>query len=204
MGRREDNKAQKLAAILRAGLGLFLSKGVQGASVEMIVAEADVARGTFYLYFDSKEALMETLVDRFFVALMSVFEEAEQGLSAAPTPAACMLVYQQMGLALAAAGVAHRDEVLLVFREMRGASSPPGLRARERRLIERVTALTQLAMDRGLVPQDDARLCSLLILGGIERLYFEVLAREIDLGPPALLAARASVVLSRILGIRSI
>jgi AcrR family transcriptional regulator len=199
MGRREENKAQKHSAILGAGLRLFLTHGVGATSVEMIVAEADVARGTFYLYFDGKEALVDALVDRFFTPLMGVFDVAEGGLEGAPTPTACMRVYQEMGLSLAQVGVAHRDEVLLVFREMRGASLA-GLRARERRLIERITALTRLAMDRGLVRREDPLLCSLLILGGIERLYYEVIAQEMDLGPPALLAARASVLLSRILG----
>lgn len=200
MGRREENKAKKRAALLAAGLELFASQGFDVTSIEQVAAAAGVARGTFYLYFDSKELLFEAVADRFFDPLMAVFDGVEAQLAAADSAVATMAAYQAMALQLAAVGLQHRDVVLLVFREMRGQSLT-GLRQREVDLIERVTGLTRLAMDRGLVRPGDARLASLVILGGIERLYFEVLVGELDLGEPHLLAGRAAVVLSRVLGL---
>ena len=200
VGRREANKAKKRADLLSAGLELFQTQGFDRASIEQIAAEAGVARGTFYLYFEDKTALFEAVVDQFFEPLMQVFDSVREALAAAETPEACMAAYQVMAAQLAMVGLTHRDEVLLVFREMRGQSLP-GLRRRERDLIDRITDLTQFAMDRKLLKQGDARLASLVILGGIERLYFEVLAGELDLGAPHDLAARATVVLSRVLGL---
>jgi AcrR family transcriptional regulator len=44
---------------------LFLAKGVAATSVDAIVAGADVAKGTFYLHFQSKEQLLAALQQRF-------------------------------------------------------------------------------------------------------------------------------------------
>lgn len=51
--------------LLDAGEALVLRKGIAGTSIDDIVAAADVAKGTFYLYFAGKEALIEALRQRF-------------------------------------------------------------------------------------------------------------------------------------------
>ena len=200
MGRREQNKARKHQALLDAGLSLFLEQGFASTSVEQLATRAGMARGTFYLYFETKDLLFEAVIARLFDPLMVLFDTVEAELVAAETPEACLHVYQAMAVRLVGVGLANRDVVLLVFQEMRGQVAP-GLRPRERALIDRITALTQLAMDRGLVRTGNARLASLVILGGIERLYYEVLTGELELLEPGELATEATVVLSRILGL---
>jgi len=154
----------------------------------------------FYIYFEGKRQLIEAVVDGFFVPLMQVFDEVEASLATAVSPAECLAVYQQMGVSIAMVGISQKDTVLLIFREMRSPNVPV-LRARELRLVERITALTQLAMDRHLVRRGDPRLCSLIILGGIERLYFEVLAGDMGFADPQDVATQAAVLLSRVLGL---
>src|SRR5271170_2089776 len=44
---------------------IFLAKGVAATSVDEIVAAADVAKGTFYIHFESKELLLQSLQRRF-------------------------------------------------------------------------------------------------------------------------------------------
>lgn len=44
---------------------LFLARGIAATSVDAIVAGADVAKGTFYLHFRSKEHLLAALQQRF-------------------------------------------------------------------------------------------------------------------------------------------
>lgn len=200
MGRREENKAKKRRAMLSTGLALFLEQGFASTSVEQIASGAGVARGTFYLYFEGKDALFEAIIDQLFGPLMGLFTDVESELSEAETPEACLLVYQAMALRIVGIGLSNTDVVLLVFQEMRG-QSVPALREHELALIDRITALTQLAMDRELVRKGDARLASLVILGGIERLYYEVLTGTLPLKDPGELATEAAVVLSRILGL---
>lgn len=200
MGRREDNKALKRAALLEAGLRLFGEQGFDRTSIEQIAVEAGVARGTFYLYFDDREALFDAVVDGFFEPLLGVFDEVEGQLHRAADAGAALRIYQGMALRLAALGLGHRTRLLLIFREMRGQGLA-GLRARERTMIERITALTTLARQLGLIHVDDPLLASLAILGAIERLFFEALLGDLELGDPHLLAARAAALLSRVLGI---
>lgn len=200
MGRREDNKAAKRAALIDAALALFGEQGFDRTSIEQIAAAAGVARGTFYLYFEDKEAVFDAVVDGFFQPLLRIFDEVAIGLDAAATPEQALAVYQAMALRIAALGLAQRARILLVFREMRGQGLG-GLRARERALIDRVTALTAQARALGLVDVDDPRLASLVILGGIERLVFEALTGELPVADAAGFAARAAELLSRVLGI---
>jgi AcrR family transcriptional regulator len=55
--RRED--------LLEAARTVFAAKGIASATVSDVTEEAGVAKGTFYLYFDSKEALLGVLKERF-------------------------------------------------------------------------------------------------------------------------------------------
>lgn len=51
--------------LLDAAQQLFLDKGIGATSIDDIASAAQVAKGTFYLYFPSKEALLHALQERF-------------------------------------------------------------------------------------------------------------------------------------------
>jgi AcrR family transcriptional regulator len=51
--------------LMDAAEGLFIKNGVAATSVDDIVALADVAKGTFYLHFASKDGLLAALQQRF-------------------------------------------------------------------------------------------------------------------------------------------
>ena len=64
--RREVKPAEERRKdILDAALRLFVSKGFADTSVSDIAAEAGMATGTVYLYFPSKEHVLQGLHDRF-------------------------------------------------------------------------------------------------------------------------------------------
>ena len=58
----EQKKEQKKEGLLEAAYQLFLEKGVNKTSVDEIVKKANVAKGTFYLYFHDKDQLLGQLV----------------------------------------------------------------------------------------------------------------------------------------------
>jgi AcrR family transcriptional regulator len=60
----DDPQSGKWTRILDAAQTLFWRYGVRRTSIDDIAAEAGVAKGTVYLYFDSKETLFEQLADR--------------------------------------------------------------------------------------------------------------------------------------------
>src|SRR3954452_13922999 len=61
-GRREERKAQNRAKLLFAARRVFASKGLGEATARDIVRETDLATGTFYNYFDSKEHAFRVLL----------------------------------------------------------------------------------------------------------------------------------------------
>jgi AcrR family transcriptional regulator len=60
------DKAERRIELLRAARDVFATKGFHAAKVDDIVAAANVAKGTFYLYFRDKRSVFSELVDTFF------------------------------------------------------------------------------------------------------------------------------------------
>jgi AcrR family transcriptional regulator len=63
------DKTERRLALLRAARDVFAERGYHDAKIEDIVAVAQVAKGTFYLYFRDKRSVLEELVDSLFVRI---------------------------------------------------------------------------------------------------------------------------------------
>lgn len=57
-----DNKQKKERKLLNTALHLFTEKGIKKTSIQDIVHEAGIAKGTFYLYFKDKYELQDVLL----------------------------------------------------------------------------------------------------------------------------------------------
>lgn len=62
VSKREINKEARRNDIIEAGLLEFTSQGFTATRLDDVAARANVAKGTIYLYFDSKESLFEEVV----------------------------------------------------------------------------------------------------------------------------------------------
>src|ERR671935_2557367 len=82
ISRSERRKARTTAAILDAAERHFLERGFQEAKIDRIAEEADVAVGSIYNHFGSKEGLYSALLARaleLFEAYMAEDEEPAGG-----------------------------------------------------------------------------------------------------------------------------
>lgn len=74
--RAQAQREERRASMLDAALRVFAERGYHDASISDIVKAASVARGTFYLYFQSKNevfiALLDELSARFRSAIVGV------------------------------------------------------------------------------------------------------------------------------------
>ena len=61
-GRREQNKAENRAALLKAARSVFAEIGYNAAGVRDIVRRTDLASGTFYNYFKDKEEIFSAVI----------------------------------------------------------------------------------------------------------------------------------------------
>ena len=57
-----DNKQEKERKLLNTALHLFSEKGIKKTSIQDIVKDAGIAKGTFYLYFKDKNELQDVLL----------------------------------------------------------------------------------------------------------------------------------------------
>jgi AcrR family transcriptional regulator len=74
MAPRAKPAADRRADLMEAATAVFAEKGVGAATVSDVTTAAGVAKGTFYLYFESKEQLVAALRDRFFDELLDEVE----------------------------------------------------------------------------------------------------------------------------------
>jgi AcrR family transcriptional regulator len=79
--RRERRKEETRSQIFQAAMRLFERKGVFDTTVEEITDSADVAKGTFFNYFPSKEAILTKLAER----QIGVIKKAAEAAKTAPT-----------------------------------------------------------------------------------------------------------------------
>ncbi len=90
----EGKKQEKRRALLDAAYELFLERGTAKTSVEDITSRAKVAKGTFYLYFQDKGAVMQALLGRVSYQLLNNACEAverQTGLETFPDKMVAMI-----------------------------------------------------------------------------------------------------------------
>lgn len=84
-GEKGERRKQEL---LKIAYRLFLKKGYEETSVDDIIAEAQIAKGTYYYYFPSKEAALGEVIN---MMISSEVKKADAVLSA-PIPVPQKLV----------------------------------------------------------------------------------------------------------------
>ena len=64
MGKSDENKREKEQKMLDTAFNLFTKKGFKETSIQDIVDNAGVGKGTFYLYFRDKYDIQDRLIER--------------------------------------------------------------------------------------------------------------------------------------------
>jgi AcrR family transcriptional regulator len=102
--------------LLDAATWVFARQGYRRAGVSDIIARAGVARGTFYLYFDSKERLLLAVLDEFHERTKQAFEALDAAATAA-RPRGPRAVLEASFRAWLEFFSAHPDATRVVLRE---------------------------------------------------------------------------------------
>jgi len=84
----ERAKLERRRQILNAAKTVFAEAGYHGASINAIIERAQIARGTFYLYFESKAAVFDSILDDAMALLRARIKRIEVDDPAAPPPQA--------------------------------------------------------------------------------------------------------------------
>lgn len=94
--------------LLKIAYRMFIEKGYDNTSIDEIIADAGIAKGTYYYYFPSKEATLEAVID------MMINEEVERARAAIsvpiPVPQKIIAVIMSMRPRQEESGIAHTLE----------------------------------------------------------------------------------------------
>jgi len=82
----DRQKLERRRQILDAAKAVFAEAGYHGASINAIIERAQIARGTFYLYFESKAAVFDSILDQAMADLRARIHRIEVEDQAAPPP----------------------------------------------------------------------------------------------------------------------
>ncbi len=169
--KKSGQKAQRRREMLVAAGAVFAEKGYAAANVDDIVRRVGVARGTFYLYFDDKQAVFAALVDDFMTRL----EAAVVSIDVAhPTETPVEQLRQNLTRVVE---LALSEPVLMRLALHDAASQGPELASRIdafygflHQLLDESLAIGQRI---GLVREGDRRVMVAIGLGGLKEMIYD-------------------------------
>lgn len=169
-GRTERAKAQReerRAQILGSALQVFATQGYHATSVSDLVEAAGVARGTFYLYFDSKQAIFLELLD----ALLEAFRGTVQGIDVTQGSAVMVPQLEDTLVRILAAARASRAVATILFREAVGLDAEVDARieAFEQALHGYIRASLDNGVRLGWLRAHDADVAATCIYGSMRQ-----------------------------------
>ena len=166
--RAQRARAERRTAVLAAAQRIFAEKGYSGTSIDDIIEAADIARGTFYLYFESKRAIFDELLDELFTTLQSQVKRIEVGPGALPPVEQMDATVDRVMQTL----LENREMARILLREAVGIDDE--FDAKLAQFYGRIEALIISAIQTGqsmsLVRKCDAELAAHAILGAAKEL----------------------------------
>ncbi|GMV40123.1 MAG: hypothetical protein AMXMBFR64_18390 [Myxococcales bacterium] len=170
---REERRSQILDATRR----VFAAKGYHAGSIKDIIDTAGIARGTFYLHFEGKRAVLDALLDQFLEQLRGMVRRVDV---TSPIPAEEQLLDNVTRVI--STFVANDDLTRILLREAVGldVEFDQKLTHFYARVLDLVQRSIRTGMALGLVRPVDSRLAAFCVLGGLK----EVIVQLMEAGGP--------------------
>jgi AcrR family transcriptional regulator len=202
-GARAENRRARTDALCRAGLELFLERGIEPTTVEDITRVAGVAKGSFYRYFPDKVGLVDALFAPVAERMAAAMSRCQEALSHARAADELNAAYGMLAIELTSILLESEGEVRLYLQECRGPAE--GARVPIRRLADQIAsgaiALTETARHRGLLRDLPAQITAVAVIGAVEGMLVQRFQGR-DLGDPG--AATAALISMVLEGIRRV
>lgn len=196
-GKRDVNRKHRTQTIARAALSLFLEQGVEPVTIDDIAREAEIAKGSFYRYFEDKTELVAAIFEPLSRQTRDALERAELALAVADDRESLVRAYHGLAQDLIPITLSNLDVTRLYLQENRapghGARAP--IRALAQHIEARSVRLTEIAIERGLLGIPDPRVSALAVVGAIEQLTLALLAGRLDVPMPIVASALIDLVL---------
>lgn len=163
-------RRDKRGDIVNAGIKVFSRKGFNRCSVEDILQEANVARATFYSYFDSKKDLFVELIDRILQTMYEIMAKELHSL-----PASLDELQENTQKAVAGMFEFFRDNLefaAIYIQEVMGMNPEIDYRIVEwqQKVAELMKAILKTGIEKGMFRPVDVDIISNLIAGAPQHL----------------------------------
>jgi AcrR family transcriptional regulator len=164
-------KAERRQQILDVSREVFARRGYHQTTVDDIVVEAGVARGTFYLYFEDKRAVFSDLVDRFAQLLTMAIVRIDPG---DPSRTVNEQVHENI-LRIIGTCLKERSLTKILFTDALGVDS-----AFDRKLHAFYETVVQLLIESlrdgqtlGIVAGGEPRVLAYMTIGALKELLYQ-------------------------------
>ncbi len=166
-----QKKDAKRTAMMQASIRVFAEKGYHAATIRDIVAEANVAVGTFYFYFPDKETLFVHLYEETAQFLLQAVQQSVHARATLPQQISAGL-QAYINIAIYEPAVA---QLLLVG----GVGTVPSLTSKRNTFREGMIATWQRpldkALDAGVIAPQNTRRSAEALTGAFDEVVLNLL-----------------------------
>jgi AcrR family transcriptional regulator len=173
--RAQAMRERRRSHILEAAAEVFATKGYHEGSVADVIERAGVSRGTFYLYFDGKRAVLEAILEDLLHGLSAVIEPVD---IRSPVPA-----YEQLRLnaeRVLTTVLQKRALTRILFRHAEGVdqSADDRLEAFYVDVLELIGSSLTTGIELGIVRPLDVEVASRCVLGSFKEIMRHIVSTE--------------------------
>ncbi len=163
-------KQERKQKLLEAALGAFGKLGYHDTQVSHIIAEAKVARGTFYLYFESKREIFDALVTEISERVQRLIHPIETGTIEG-------ILYQILGNIERATHLLFQNPLYIKIFFSDAVGLDRDFDNRLKKFYQNVLTLIQNGLNKGqelgLIRRGDTLLLALGLLGSLKEILYQ-------------------------------
>ena len=190
------SKEERRSQLLSAALVAFGKKGYHETQVSDIIAQARVARGTFYLYFESKRDVFDAVVRQ-------VFEKVQGEIRAIPKEAIDEIPKQILGNLKRVTELLfeHPLYIKLLSSDAVGLDSEFDDRLREfyGKILDYIRRGLKQGQEMGFVREGDIEVLALCLLGCVKEVFYQSILGTQKTSPDALIREIYILVLNSVI-----
>lgn len=174
--RAQRLRIERRTQILDVARQLFAQRGYHATSIQDLLDGADIARGTFYLHFDSKRAIFDELVDEFLNRIRSVVRVVDLGPQAPPP----LLQIQENLDRIFSVLQQNRDVTRITLLSAEGLDAECDAKMADfyGRVRDLLCHALKLGQQMGIVRACDVNIVAQAALGGLKEVALQWIARR--------------------------
>jgi AcrR family transcriptional regulator len=166
VSRAQKQREARRTAVLGAARQVFSQRGYHDTSIDDLILAAGIARGTFYLYFESKRAIFDELLDELFLLLAETVQRIDVSPGALPPVVQMDATVDRVFGTL----VENRDIARILLREAVGIDADFDRKLHDfyNRIEVLLVSAVETGVEMGLVRNCDPMIVARCILGAVK------------------------------------